>query len=461
MEAFIRTRDSNLQLHFPEGRQFFESLSDYMNNLPAPNEVTVSVPGKGYTKYAIVKKGDNKFISIKENKLDIQSTEKLATRFLVCINSSKNMYKFYKIEDTNDGKILVTYGRMGANSNEVFGERKHVYDKNMYWVKYKEKLSKGYIDKSEIYLTDDENAAQSDVLNKEPDTASYQLYKMLRYYARLTVEESCMNVKVTQRMIDESKHLLNSLYEQRNVEDFNKIQLELMTVSPRRVKDIETLLAGNKDDFPKIVEREENLVNAMYALLGNNRVTYSDFSNHDIKVCEADDNQKKDVIQYLSLDLRKRVKKIYKVINTSQQKRFDDYIKAYNIKETKQLWHGSKNENWYSIILNGLLLAPNAIITGKMFGNGIYFAPKCEKSWNYTSYRGTFWAKGNSDKAFMGLYSVAYGNPLDTYSNKIYSKSMLGDKNCVHAHAGGTLRNDEIIFYDESAILLNYIVEFI
>lgn len=32
--------------------------------------------------------------------------------------------------------------------------------------------------------------------------------------------------------------------------------------------------------------------------------------------------------------------------------------------------------------------------------------------------------------------------------------------NCVHAHAGSQLLNDEIIFYNESAMLLNYIVEF-
>lgn len=31
---------------------------------------------------------------------------------------------------------------------------------------------------------------------------------------------------------------------------------------------------------------------------------------------------------------------------------------------------------------------------------------------------------------------------------------------CVHAHAGTALRNDEIIFFDENAMVLNYIVEF-
>ena len=56
---------------------------------------------------------------------------------------------------------------------------------------------------------------------------------------------------------------------------------------------------------------------------------------------------------------------------------------------------------------------PDAIITGKMFGNGVYFAPSSMKSWNYTSYRGTSWANGDADVAFMGLYATAYGTPKD------------------------------------------------
>ena len=64
-------------------------------------------------------------------------------------------------------------------------------------------------------------------------------------------------------------------------------------------------------------------------------------------------------------------------------------MKKEDIHQVKQLWHGSRNENWFSILENGLQLNPNAIITGKMFGKGIYFAPSSNKSWNYTSYRGT------------------------------------------------------------------------
>lgn len=85
-----------------------------------------------------------------------------------------------------------------------------------------------------------------------------------------------------------------------------------------------------------------------------------------------------------------------------------------------------------------------------------------QKSWNYTSFRGTYWAKGTSNTGFMGLYATAYGEAEDVYVRKVYSKESLKNlgKNCVHAHAGSCLINDEIIFFDEAAMVLNYIVEF-
>ena len=51
--------------------------------------------------------------------------------------------------------------------------------------------------------------------------------------------------------------------------------------------------------------------------------------------------------------------------------RFEKHIKESDFSNTKLLWHGSRNENWMSIISNGLLLNPNAVITGKMFGKRI------------------------------------------------------------------------------------------
>jgi poly [ADP-ribose] polymerase len=102
-----------------------------------------------------------------------------------------------------------------------------------------------------------------------------------------------------------------------------------------------------------------------------------------------------------------------------------------------------------------------------MFGHGIYFAPLAQKSLGYTSLHGSYWAGGNSNSAFMSLYNVAYGKPYDVYSfdSKYYNfnyeilqKNSI-NANCLHAHAGNMLRNDEIVVYKEDQLTIQYLVE--
>ena len=112
---------------------------------------------------------------------------------------------------------------------------------------------------------------------------------------------------------------------------------------------------------------------------------------------------------------------------------------------------------------NGLKLHPDAPITGKIVRGKVSTSLHLQKkSWGYTSYHNSYWANGNDDTAIMGLYATAYGNPLDVNTNAYYTDEALRKKgkDCVHAHAGTQLRRDEIIFCNENAMVLNYIVEF-
>ena len=102
-----------------------------------------------------------------------------------------------------------------------------------------------------------------------------------------------------------------------------------------------------------------------------------------------------------------------------------------------------------------------------MFGYGIYYAPKAQKSLGYTSLHGSYWANGNSKSAFMSLMEVAYGKPYDVYSfdRRYYDfnyerlQKVCPGANCLHAHAGSMLRNDEIIVYKEEQCTIRYLVE--
>lgn len=97
-----------------------------------------------------------------------------------------------------------------------------------------------------------------------------------------------------------------------------------------------------------------------------------------------------------------------------------------------------------------------------MFGDGAYFALDPLKSFGYTCSSYAKWNQENESSAYMGLFAVAYGKPLFvTSSCQMTAKRLdIDHKNCLHAKAGSSLRADEIVFYDERAMVMNYLVEF-
>lgn len=97
---------------------------------------------------------------------------------------------------------------------------------------------------------------------------------------------------------------------------------------------------------------------------------------------------------------------------------------------TEFLWHGSRTENWISIIKNGLTTRPssNVITTGSLFGSGIYFAPSPYKSYGYTSSTTAYWTRGDykkSDYGVMALCEVAVGESYVPDTDRNYTKSYL------------------------------------
>ena len=454
-------------------------LPDLKTDLPQTLYVTSDL---GSAEFYLGKRGtytengiDYPSMYVKEKNNFIQGLTPAAypDAYLTCIHPESNNYKYYWLRPNANG-ISATYGRIGVKRGEMFGAKdlKNPYPTHLYWIRYYEKLSKGYVDQSDIYLQDQKPKKKKAASFKtntpkgKEDTASHELYCLLKSYAKHVVKTTLTNEHVTIAQVKAAKRILQEMGKRKTVKGFNNQLLKLLQVAPRKERYIQKLLATAESDFADIIYREENLIAAMEAVASDENTTIDvqedSFTADHIEVYYATEKQKKEVIAHLSDRLKGKVHQVYRVINQKHKKRFNDYLKKEDIHQVKQLWHGSRNENWFSILENGLQLNPNAIITGKMFGKGIYFAPSSNKSWNYTSYRGTSWASGNSDTAFMGLYATAYGTPHDVTMSENFSQNKLKNLqcNCVHAHAGSQLLNDEIIFYNESAMLLNYIVEF-
>lgn len=395
-------------------------------------------------------------------------------RHLVMVTAGANNNKYYDMKPQGD-MWVATYGRIGS------GSQTRTYSKREWDKKYNEKIRKGYVDQTDLIqdLISTEKPEQAEY--KEIDNAVIAaIVERLQTMANNAISENytVSSNKVTQAMVDEAQKIITGLLNITDVKTFNEELLKLFTTIPRKMGSVSSYIAKKDKEFNKIIKREQDLLDIMKGQVVCKQViteVQKDTPINDKTIlehlglvfeeCSADDIASIKVALGSCSD---KFHKAWKVKNLRTQKRFDDFVKENDIKDVRLLFHGSRNENWWSIINSGLMLRPtNAVITGKMFGYGIYYAPKARKSLGYTSLSGSYWARGNSNSGFMALMDVAYGKPYDVYSfdSKYYNfnyetlqKNCPG-ANCLHAHEGSMLRNDEIIVYKEEQCTIKYLVE--
>ena len=401
--------------------------------------------------------------------------EKKVIYLVMVEGGSENHNKYYRMIPNGD-YFTVQYGRVGA------GCQTRTYHISQWNKKYNEKIRKGYVDQTHLVqdLITTEPVAKSEYKQIE-DQDIEEIVNRLMKMAREKVQQNyrVSSNQVTQAMVDEAQNVIDTLMGCDTLEDFNDTLLKLFTVIPRRMNDVNSYLAKKKEDFPRILKDEQDLLDVMRGQVVTQAVqvteTEEDPQTKDVTVLEAmgltfEPVSEREISMIKSKlgECKDRFRKAWKVRNLATQKRFDDFVEQENIKDTRLFWHGSRNENWWSIINTGLVLRPtNAVITGKMFGYGIYYAPKAQKSLGYTSLSGSYWARGNSNSGFMALMSVAYGKPYDVHSfdSKYYDfnyeklQKACEGANCLHAHAGNMLRNDEVIVYKEEQSTIQYLVE--
>lgn len=395
-------------------------------------------------------------------------------RYLVMVTASANNNKYYKQIPHGDS-WTAEYGRVGSSP------QRREYPMSQWNSKYNEKIRKGYVDQSELVedLIQVEKPKQSEYKEIENKVIA-EIVERLQSMARKAISENytISSNKVTQAMIDEAQDVLTSLLTISKVEEFNDVLLKLFTVIPRKMGNVQDYLARTDKDFSSIIQKEQDLLDVMKGQVVQKQIIEESTDDEKQKentileqlglVFEECDKKDIAIIKDALGSCSDKFHKAWRVKNLKTQQRYDDFVKENNIKDTKLLFHGSRNENWWSIINSGLVLKPtNAVITGKMFGYGIYYAPKARKSLGYTSLSGSYWARGNSSYGFMALMDVAYGKPYDVYSfdskyyNFNYEKLQQACKgaNCLHAHEGSMLRNDEIIVYKEEQCTIRYLIE--
>ncbi len=413
---------------------------------------------------------------------------------LIKVEGEANNNKYYNMTENTDGTFTAEYGRIGAQK-----PAKEIYSMSKWDVKYKEKTSirKGYKDVTELYIVDDAPVAATTVKESKLSKAIGKLKRsaivvkmvsQLQSWAKISVAEN-YNVKVTdvtQRQVDKAQSLLDSLVKfnltKATAQEFNKLLQEFYMTIPRKMKHVKLhLIDETETDFKgrkaSIITEEQNTLDVM---AGQVKLKSQERENgtEDVK------DEEQDVLSVAGLDMEEvndpavikeiksmmqgdsgKLNQVFKVKNNRTQAAFDANLLAAKNKKVELFWHGSRNENWWSIISSGLVIRPsNAVYSGSMYGDGVYFATKFSKSYNYTSGRNSYYAKGSSNVAVLAVYGVHVGEQkhIQKHNSTCYSLNYKSIKaegfDSVFAHKGADLVNDEFIVYQSCQSTIQYLI---
>lgn len=375
---------------------------------------------------------------------------------LIKVEPGENNNKFYNL--TPKGSVvLAEWGRVGGHTSSK------EYPLHKMDGIARSKMRKGYEDVTHLSVT--RTGGEIKVDQRVSD-----LYHLLTSASKHSVSENYTygSEGVTQVMIDEAQRILNSLLVKpktyADIAEFNDKLVKLFTVIPRKMHKVSDFLYQN--NYNDIITREQDSLDALAGQVSTQVETDTTLEDaYGISfapITSADEKTINQLLGYYS----GRVDKAWVVSNHQTEQKFTETLKTAKNKKNALLWHGSRNENWLSIVTKGLMIRPtNAVHTGSMFGDGIYFADKDRKSGGYSSIRGSYWAGGTSRYGMLAIYQVHQGNQMQIlhHNHKHYSlsKSNLGPYDSVFAKGGADLINNEYIIYDGAQCTIKYLLKIV
>jgi poly [ADP-ribose] polymerase len=399
------------------------------------------------------------------------------------------------MEEMADGRIKCEYGRVGKSLTAEFK------DSSKWSSVYKQKTgaSKGYTDVTELLaeVVVDETLPKDDKVEAIKDEVVRKLVEELMSFANKSIQR---NYKVTQESVSEqqvtaAQEVLDSIGGLISIgvdiKHINDMLLKLYTIIPRKMDNVKYhLMSEIKDDntleqAQRLLNNEQSALDTMSGQVqlikqqraaakeaveqkatGKKSKSLTILEQMGLTIEVENDKDTLELITKLLGPNANQAKKVYKVINLKTQALYDKHLEKAEVKKKRLYFHGSRNENWFNILQTGLLIRPSgAVQTGSMFGDGIYFADKAQKSIGYTSLRGSYWAHGGDNKAFLALFDVHLGKQKEIlrHDSSCYS---LSDKvlkkdgyDSVFAKGGADLRNNEFVVYNSAQCTVSHLIE--
>ena len=417
-----------------------------------------------------------------------------------------NNNKFWKAEIHDDNSFHVTNGRVGSKGQTQKPKYFATYDAAMleFNKKKREKLRKDYTEFDGIV----EGGSQSDLSTNKKAlevTAMEQIRtktdpELIKDLVKTLVQRNIHSILkrtdlkydddtglfktplgfVTKDSILKARKLLSDIYPYIKEKDFNsrtakdKISDYLMLI-PQKVgsklsvegvlpnvdsiqsqnsilddlwASIEQVEAGALDSKKKKdeVKAEANVFNAELSLVT------------DQKIIDEIDQFYRSTMKRNHECHRLRIKRVFEVSIDSMSEAFEK--EGRKVGNIKRLWHGTRMGNVLSILKSGMIIPSSneRHVTGRMFGNGLYFSDISTKSLNY-SYG--YWDGGSRDNTcMMFLCDVAMGKEFYPTRTTNRHKLPMAGYDSTFAKAGSSVMNNEMIVYSVSQSRPRYLVEF-
>lgn len=404
-----------------------------------------------------------------------QDSTTLRTVKLIMVTAQNNN-KFYEMRETANGTFTVDYGRVGATKSTA------TYPIKLWDNKIREKLAKGYVDQTHLYA-DKTAATGTETID---DLQVRSLMDRLIDYARQSIFRNYVVTaqQVTRQQVDKAQQLLDQLAGMMGLTldpaQYNDTLLALFQTIPRKMGRVDHHLVQQAP------QTDGELQTLRDRLAGEQETLDVMRSQVELNASDKPEETPQPLLDTLGLSVEpvtdERILTFIKQMMGSDADKFDAAFSVCQARtevafalhmaearhpKTQLLWHGSRSENWLSILKTGLVLRPtNAVITGKMFGYGVYFADQFSKSLNYTSLMGASWAGGRQKEAYLAIYEVHVGKQLVIDQHETWCYDLNADTlpqrgkhlDSVFAQRGKSLLKNEFIVYNQDQSTIRYLV---
>lgn len=384
------------------------------------------------------------------------------------------------MERLDSGLFQVTEGRIGITIG-VHKPKVYTLPMEDWHDYYAKKIAMGYTlfatEKTEAKKVVKNIASLNGIQFKPLEDKGVQniIQRLIGFTNQLMEQQYTVKVEnISDSMIERGRDILDDLalnYKDMSVAEFNNKLKVLFAVIPRRIDNLGKKLAKRNVDFQDIVANEQELFDVMVSQIKNLEI---EKNNNNKTILEGYNLEWREVTPDEESWIRRkmgcegsRYVRAWRITNKTTEDRFNAFCEKEGLTDKhgiERLFHGSRSENFWSIITTGLTINPTGVvITGKMFGNGTYFAPDACKSMGYTDRTGSRWANGSSSTGFLGIYKVAVGNPASPQSAGSYTWQGLkkGGYHSVWCKRGGKigLRMDEVVVYQDCQDTIEYLIE--